>query len=97
MLAMKCSYSSIAEAHVRSISTIGREVYRNYDRGEYLAVEAHQQASKRQAYSHAPKSKIASNEQLVSLINTKLRLRWSPVQISSWLLTTLCEVKRLGE
>jgi len=79
MLGMECSYSSIAEALGRSIFTIGRDVRRNYVRGEYLAVEAHQQASKRQAYSHAPKSKIASNEQLVSSFQIKLRHRWSPV------------------
>ena len=88
MLAAECSYSTIAQAIGRSVSTIGREVYRNYAGGEYLAVEAHQKASKRQAYSHASKSKIMSNEVLKSLIHTKLSIRWSPKQIAVWLLKT---------
>jgi IS30 family transposase len=88
MLAAGCSYTEIATFLGRSISTIGREVYRNYADGEYLAVEAHKKASKRQAYSHAPKAKIISNEKMMSLIHAKLSIRWSPKQISQWLLKT---------
>lgn len=88
MLAAGCSYTEIATFLGRSISTIGREVYRNYAGGEYLAVEAHKKASKRQVYSHAPKAKIISNERMMSLIHAKLSIRWSPKQISQWLLKT---------
>jgi IS30 family transposase len=86
MLAADCTYSTIAQALGRSVSTIGREVTRNHSGGEYLAFEAHQKASKRQDHSHAHKPKIAANEQIKSLINSKLSIRWSPQQISQWLL-----------
>lgn len=88
MLAAGCSYTEIAIFLGRSISTVGREVYRNCADGEYLAVEAHKKASKRQAYSHAPKAKIIRNEEMKSLIHAKLSIRWSPKQISHWLLKT---------
>lgn len=88
MLIAGFTFSEIAEDLGRSVSTIGREVYRNQAGGEYLAVEAHQQASKRQVYSHAPKSKILTDERMKLFIHAKLRLRWSPTQISSWLLKT---------
>jgi transposase, IS30 family len=86
MLAADCTYSLIAETLGRSVSTIGRELLRNQAEGEYLAVEAHQKASKRQAYSHAPRSKIMQDEFMKSLIHAKLRARWSPRQVSQWLL-----------
>lgn len=41
MLAASCSYTEIATFLGRSVSTVGREVYRNCADGEYLAVEAH--------------------------------------------------------
>jgi IS30 family transposase len=88
MLAASCSYTEIATFLGRSISTVGREVYRNCADGEYLAVEAHKKASKRQAYSHAPKAKIICNVEMKSLIHAKLSIRWSPKQISQWLLKT---------
>jgi IS30 family transposase len=88
MLSAGSTYVSIAESLGRSVATIGREIYRNYAGGEYLAVEAHKKASKRQAYSHAPKSKIMQHEQMKSLIHAKLSVRWSPKQISEWLLKT---------
>lgn len=56
------SYPTAIDAFLgRSISTVGREVYRNCAAGEYLAVEAHKKALKRQAYSHASKAKIIRN------------------------------------
>jgi IS30 family transposase len=82
MLSAGNTYTSIAESLGRSASTIGREIYRNYASGEYFAVEAHKKASKRQAYSHAPKSKIMVNEKMKSLIHAKLNVRWSPKQTS---------------
>jgi len=88
MLSARSTYVSIAESLGRSVSTIGREIYRNYAGGEYLAVEAHKKASKRQAYPHAPASKIMQHEQMKSLIHSKLSIRWSPKQISEWLLKT---------
>jgi IS30 family transposase len=88
MLAASCSYTEIATFLGRSISTVGREVYRNCADGEYLAVEAHKKASKRQAYSHAPKAKIIRNVEMKSLVHAELSFRWSPKQISQWLLKT---------
>ncbi len=88
MLAANFSYSMIAQTIGRSVSTIGREVCRNHASSEYLVVEAHKKASKRQVYSHSPKCKIEADEYLKSLIHAKLRLRWSPMKISHWLLKT---------
>jgi IS30 family transposase len=45
MLAAGCSYTEIAIFLGRSISTVGREVYRNCADGECLAIEAHKKAS----------------------------------------------------
>ena len=86
MLAAGCSYTEIAAFLGRPISTVGREVYRSCAAGEYLAVEAHKKALKRQAYSHASKAKIIRNEEMKSLIHAKLSIRWSPKQISQGLL-----------
>jgi IS30 family transposase len=40
MLAADCTFTHIAVALGRSISTIGREVLQNHADGEYLAIEA---------------------------------------------------------
>jgi IS30 family transposase len=72
----------------RSVSTISREIKRNSSKGEYLAFRAQQRAQERQRYSHACKPKIENNQELRTLIHTKLAKRWSPTQISEWLLKT---------
>jgi IS30 family transposase len=88
ILAAGCSYTKIAASLGRSISTVGRTVYRNCAADEYLAVGAHKKALKRQVYSHASKAKIIRNEEMKSLIHAKLSIRWSPKQISQWILKT---------
>jgi len=81
------TYTFIARAIGRSVSTIGREVYRNSSAVEYRAVLAHSQAKKRQRCSHRREGRILSNDSMRLLIYEKLKLLWSPYQISIWLKT----------
>jgi IS30 family transposase len=87
MLAANHTYSTIAEVLGRSVSTIGREVYRNHIGGAYLPSAAQKMAVRRQRSAHARSSKILSDPQMSSLIRANLSARWSPQQISRRLLT----------
>jgi IS30 family transposase len=87
LFALGNTLQCIASDVGRTASTIGREIRRNLSKGEYLALSAPQKAERRQRYSHAPKQKIDQNQKLKLAIYTKLRLRWSPQQISVWLKT----------
>jgi len=49
MLAANHTYSTIAEVLGRSVSTIGREVYRNHIGGAYLPSAAQKMAVRRQS------------------------------------------------
>lgn len=82
MLAKEHTMMQIAQKLNRSASTIGREVYRNDSLGGYRAVSAHSQAKKRERYSHQRPSKILNNEEMKSFIYKKMKLLWSPYQIS---------------
>jgi len=82
------TYSFIAGFIGRSVSTIGREIYRNSLSVDYRAIAAHSQATKRQKLSHRREPKILSNESMRLLIHEKLKLLWSPYQISIWLKKT---------
>jgi len=85
MLAAGSSNTAIAQRLGRAVSTIGKEIHRNTVHGRYLASEAHTLATIRQNTSHKSEPKIASDIKLKSLIMAKLKLRWSPQQISAWL------------
>jgi len=87
MLAANHTYSTIAEVLGRSVSTIGREVYRNHIGGAYLPSAAQKMAVRRQRSAHARPSKILSDPQMSSLIRAHLSARWSPQQIARRLLT----------
>jgi IS30 family transposase len=77
------SQRSIARRLGRSPSTISREVIRNDGVGRYRACRADTHALRR---SRRPKSsKLASCDRLRSVVEAKLELRWSPAQISGWL------------
>ena len=58
MLAASCSYIEIATFLGRSISTVGREVYRNCADGEYLAVEAHKKPQNGKSIRMHPRQKL---------------------------------------
>ena len=67
----------------RAPSTVSREIARNGGRTRYRAAKADEAAWD---HSRRPKScKLATNEQLRTLVAQKLRLDWSPEQISGWL------------
>src|SRR5689334_15675651 len=83
-LAAGDSQAAIAERLGRSPSTISREVRRN-SRGRkvYRALAAQGQAQHRAA---RPKTaKLAGNAELRGLVQARLKQKWSPEQISTWL------------
>jgi IS30 family transposase len=76
---MRC----IAARLERAPSTVSREVAANGGRRSYRATAAHR-ASRHRA--HRPKPhKLAVNRELRDVVEAKLELWWSPMQISDWL------------
>ena len=74
---------SIAGRLERTPSTVTREVERNGGRRRYRACAADKAALRR---TRRPKpSKLAGCERLRQVVEAKLELRWSPQQISGWL------------
>ena len=77
------SRCSIARRLGRSPSTIAREVTRNGDARRYRACTADRAALTR---ARRPKvAKLAACPRLRAVVESKLELRWSPQQISGWL------------
>ena len=82
LLSQGKSLRFIAEALLRNVSTISREVGHFSSRGSrYKPWLAHYCADYLSA-RHNTGRRIASNPKLHSFIIEKLKLRWSPVQIS---------------
>lgn len=85
-VAMGSSLRAIAASLGRAPSTIGRELRRNGGTGSYRASSADQAAWDR---AQRPKvCKLVQNRPLAYLVASKLRLEWSPEQISGWLQRT---------
>jgi IS30 family transposase len=80
------SRRSIARRLGRSPSTISREVVRNGGVRRYRACRADKNAL-RQARRPKP-AKLATCGRLRAVVEAKLELRWSPQQISGWLVET---------
>lgn len=77
------SVCGIAGALGRDKSTISREVSRNGGRFAYRPLRAHRRAARE---ARRPKPfKLERHPALARLIESKLRLRWSPEQIAGWL------------
>ena len=77
------SLRAIARRLARSPSTISREVAANGGRRRYRACRADKAAVQR---ARRPKpSRLASCARLRAVVEAKLELRWSPQQISGWL------------
>lgn len=77
------SMRAIAARIQRSPSTVSREVGRNGGVHRYRAID-----SDREAWNRARRPKgcrLASNPRLRKVVAEKLRLNWSPEQISGWL------------
>lgn len=87
-LAKGHTYTAIAGLISRSVSTVQREVMRNQGPDGYWACPAHQRARAKAQNSHRKQRRITSCGKLRQLIHQKLRLRWSPKQISLWLKET---------
>jgi IS30 family transposase len=82
-LAAEHSCHAIARRIQRAPSSVSREVARNGGRVGYRATEAEQAALRR---SRRPKaSKLALCPQLRAEVEARLKLRWSPQQISAFL------------
>jgi len=80
------SIRSVARQLGRAPSTISRELQRNGGQQCYRASQADQMAWDR---SYRPKScKLVENRALAHIVADKLRLQWSPEQISGWLKRT---------
>ena len=80
------SLRAIAKRLRRSPSTVSREIAANGGCCRYRAVVADRAALRR---ARRPKpAKLAMRPELCALVESKLRLRWSPQQISGWLSKT---------
>ena len=80
------SLRAIARRLGRAPSTISREVAVNGGRRRYRACRADKAAVRRSCRPKA--SKLAACPRLRALVEAKLELRWSPQQISGWLMET---------
>jgi IS30 family transposase len=77
------SFAGIARRLGRPTSTVSREVARNGGRRRYRSFAAQQVAWANAR--RAKGSKLARCERLRSVVEAKLALKWSPEQISRWL------------
>ncbi len=80
------SWRAIARRLGRAASTISREVAANGGRRRYRACRAEKAAMRRMRRPNA--SKLAACPRLRAIVEDKLELRWSPTQISGWLVDT---------
>jgi len=83
MLSQECSFSDIAKALDRKVSTISREVGAGgCNRQTYRAVKAQNRARRNAAKRKAGKRRLNKEKELWKYIRRKLKLRWSPKQIA---------------
>jgi IS30 family transposase len=87
LLAQGMNASQIAHELGRAVSTVSRELRRNaHATSSYRPFHAHALAAGRQ---HRPKAlKVVTHPELAAVIEGKLRVRWSPAQISRYLKAT---------
>lgn len=87
--AQGCSVREIARRLERPASTVSREVRRNvstHDGGHYDADLAHARARERARRTRP--ARLATEDGLRTVVQAKLKLEWSPEQISGWLRLT---------
>jgi IS30 family transposase len=80
----KYSLSKIAFLLNRNKSTISREL-KQFNKNTYDAYTSHQESVKRLMNKNYGRSKILHHPDLLNIIHSKLRKRWSPEQISLYL------------
>ena len=80
------SIRSIAARLGRAPSTISREVQRNGGRDFYRASQADETTWARAL--RPKRCKLSENRELARIVARKLRVFWSPEQISGWLMHT---------
>lgn len=79
------SIRAIASQLKRSPSTVSREIQRNGGEAHYRSSKAEERAWER---SRRPKKcRLAINRKLRHMVASKLKMQWSPQQISGWLKT----------
>lgn len=78
-----CNQRLIAEAVGTSQSTVSRELARNTGKKGYRHKQAQEKSDQRRAKAVRP-SKMTLH--MIRIIESKLRLEWSPEQVSGWLL-----------
>jgi transposase, IS30 family len=78
----KRSFTFIAKKLNRCVSTITREVKKYKYFNSYQAAKANLRSYEKRLYKKDGKDKISANEKLKNYIHEKLKLRWSPDQIS---------------
>jgi IS30 family transposase len=86
LLKKNSSIRSIALILERSANTISREVKKNCTKGIYDAKKAHHKAYLKRWRSKTQCLKVTMNDFLYRYVDRKLRLKWSPEQISGELL-----------
>jgi IS30 family transposase len=79
-----CSQREIAEVIGTSQPTVSRELARNTGERGYRHRQAQDRTNRRRAEAARP-SKMTPN--MIAVIESKLRVEWSPEQISGWLLS----------
>ena len=77
------SFASIAKALRVDRSTISRELKRNNGKRGYRYKQANEKAQHRRNMTNQQRKKMTPA--MVALIEGKVRLQWSPTQISGWL------------
>ncbi len=88
-IAAGCSIRTIASQLKRPPSTVSREIQRNGGEAHYRSGKAEERAWER---SRRPKKcRLAINGKLRQMVASKLKMQWSPQQISGWLKTRFPE------
>ena len=80
---IKFSQSKIAETIGVSQSTVSRELNRNTGERGYRHKQAHEKSAQRRREAAKP---TKMTPKMITVIESKLRIEWSPEQISGWLL-----------
>lgn len=92
-LAQGCSMRQIARTLGRAPSTVSREIARNGGRCRYRALRAYSAALRRAL--RPKRCLLACHERLRQVVSEKLAQRWSPEQISGWLVSAFAADKSM--